>query len=158
MRWKINPGKSFTLTAAAAIVAVTLGGVFVWAGTPRARTISGGQAEQAGPSNKAPAGAILCRVLEVKQLPKLHLELAVFHQAHKEDGPRLGQLLLSRDGAEGRFETPDGNWHTATVLRLATCFGRGMLAFPASRASLVRKEEIWFKIPVRRGSASDTLR
>lgn len=119
------------------------------AGWPRPKDSSSGQARQ---SNQAPPGAVLCRVLEVKIVSSVRAELVIFHQAHNADGPKLGELLRSRDGAEGQFETPDGKWHAATVLRLATCFGRGMLVLPSARAGLVRKEEFWLKIPVQRGS------
>ncbi len=85
--------------------------------------------KQAQPSEGAKA-AIACRALEVKTAEKLGVTLVLFHQASRTDGPRLGELLRANDGASVWFETSDGRPHPATVFRMGTCFGRGLLVFP----------------------------
>ena len=67
--------------------------------------------------------------------------VVMFHQRDKADGPRLGELLLAHSGEEVQFETRDGRRHRATVARMKSCFGRGLLIFAARAARLVEKED-----------------
>jgi hypothetical protein len=96
--------------------------------------------------------AIACRVLEAKIVQQFSVAVAVFHQARASDGPRLGELLRQHDGAAVEFETSEGHSHPATVLRLGTCFGRGLLVFPAASARLGKNEEFWLRFPEEKGS------
>jgi hypothetical protein len=146
------PGKREAICRACRFILIAVAAAASLGARKAAKNPAAGQPQPSSQARQAPADAILCRVLEVKTAPKERVELAVFHQARKEDGERLGELLRSRDGAQGKFQTPDGRWHAATVLRLGTCFGRGVLVFPARGASLVRKEEFWLKIPIETGS------
>ena len=92
-----------------------------------------------------PKQGLACRVLDSWKVKDPAVALAIFHQAHKADGPELGAMLRSRDGARVEFETPDGEWHSATVLRAGSCFGRGLLVFPAAGPSLSKHEIIRVK-------------
>jgi hypothetical protein len=74
------------------------------------------------------------------------VSLVIFHQAKKDEGSRLGALLRSNDGAEGEFQTPAG-WRAATVLRLGTCFGRGLLVFPSASARLTKRQQFLLRFP-----------
>lgn len=92
-------------------------------------------------------GALICSTLEVKIAERMGVTLATFHQANKGDGPRLGELLRQNDGASVEFETSDGRTHRATLLRLGSCFGRGLLVFPAGSAHLTAREQFWLRFP-----------
>ena len=98
-------------------------------------------------SPPAAGAAIVCRALEVKTAEQMGVALVLFHQASRSDGPRLGELLRANDGAAVEFETSDGRSHTATLFRLGTCFGRGLLVFPAGSARLSRQEQFWLRFP-----------
>jgi hypothetical protein len=93
------------------------------------------------------SAAVVCRALEVKTAEQMGVALVVFHQASKSNGLRLAELLRANDGASVEFETSDGQSHTATLFRLGTCFGRGLLVFPAGSARLSRQEQFWLRFP-----------
>ena len=101
--------------------------------------------EQLQPPEAARA-AIACRALEVKTAEKMGVTLVLFHQASKTDGSRLGELLRANDGASVEFETSDGRSHPATLFRMGTCFGRGLLVFPAGSARLSPHEQFWLRL------------
>lgn len=105
----------------------------------------GGQSEPKAPA--ASGAAMACRALEVKTAAQMGVALVVFHQAQSSDGERLGELLRENDGATVEFETPDGQVHPATLFRLGTCFGRGLLVFPAGSAQLSKQEQFWLRFP-----------
>lgn len=93
-----------------------------------------------GGNAPAGAGTILCRVLEAKTASHLDVRLVIFHQAQPSEGSRLGKLLRAHDGAQAEFETSDG-WHSGTVLRLGSCFGRGLLVFHGASLRLAKGQE-----------------
>ena len=95
------------------------------------------------------AQTILCRALEVKTDPKTAVTVVVFHQASKADGPALGEMLKSNDGANVEFLTSDGKPYAATVFRLDTCFGRGLLVFSSATAHLNSHEQFSIRVAVR---------
>ena len=86
-------------------------------------------------------GTITCRVMEVFVAKPLGTTAVIFHQSAKADGPRLGQMLLVHTGEKVEFETPDGRRHEATVERVKSCFGRGLLLFHSNEADLAAKED-----------------
>jgi len=90
-----------------------------------------------------PAGAetIECRAMEVFQAERLGATAVIFHQRDKADGPRLGELLQSHSGEDVEFETHDGHAHRATVARVKSCFGRGLLLFATSDAQLAAGDD-----------------
>jgi len=104
-------------------------------------------AAQTTPKTSESGQAVACRVLEAKVVEEMGVALIVFHQAERSDGARLGELLRQNDGAKIKFKTSDGRTHTATLLRLGTCFGRGLLVFPAGSARLARHDQFWLKFP-----------
>ena len=83
---------------------------------------------------------INCRVMEALVAERAGATAVIFHQRDKADGPRLGELLLAHSGEGVEFETPDRRWHRATVARMKSCFGRGLLIFAAGEAKLAEKE------------------
>lgn len=94
-----------------------------------------------------PSQTIPCRVMEVASSSRFHVRLAVFHYLNEADRAQLGKLLRENDGSSVEFRTVDGNWQNATVIRLKTCFGRGLLLFPISVAPLAAKDEILIRFP-----------
>lgn len=88
-----------------------------------------------------------CRVLEAAVSAPFHVRLAIFHYRDAEDRSRLGALLRQYDGHTVQFQAGDGAWQTATVLRLRTCFGRGLLVFSTSAPPLAAKQEILVRFP-----------
>jgi hypothetical protein len=100
-------------------------------------------------SHSAPAAAntVPCRVLEAHTGQQLRLTLVVFHHRDEKERVRLGTLLRERSGASVEFQTADGRWYSGTVLRLKSCFGRGLLLFPTGTAQLAERDEILLKFP-----------
>ncbi len=94
---------------------------------------------------QAPAG-IACRVLEVHTSERERVTLVLFHQSEKSDGPRLGALLRTHDGEPVEFEAGDGRAHPATLFRLGSCFGRGLLVFPAGSVQVSKNEQFRLKL------------
>jgi hypothetical protein len=84
---------------------------------------------------------ITCRAMEVFASKQLGTTAVIFHQRDKADGPRLGELLMAHTGEEVEFETADGRRHPATVGRIKSCFGRGLLLFASKEAKLAAKDD-----------------
>ena len=93
------------------------------------------------PGQASSAQTVTCRVIESKTAEGLGLRLVVFHHRQSADRDRLGALLRQHDGEAVDFRTPGGDWQTATVLRLRSCFGRGMLGLRAAQARLAEGDE-----------------
>ena len=79
--------------------------------------------------------------MEVFQAERLGATAVIFHQSDKADGPRLGELLLAHSGEDVVFETRDGHAHSATVARVKSCFGRGLLLFATRDAQLAADDD-----------------
>lgn len=87
-----------------------------------------------------------CRVMEVFVAEHIGAA-AIFHQRDKVDGPRLGELLLTHSGQEVEFETRDSRRHRATIFRVKSCFGRGLLLFAPGEAKLAEKDDFVLRLP-----------
>ena len=90
---------------------------------------------------KAEPQTINCRTMEVFVAKSRGASVLIFHQRDKADGPKLSELLEKYAGQEVEVETGDGKRHRATVERIKSCFGRGMLIFSADEANLRVKED-----------------
>ncbi len=104
----------------------------------------------AGPRPRPPAASeqvVACRVLEVETSPQNALTLVVFHHRDAQERELLGTLLRERSGTSVHFQTADGAWHKATVLRLKSCFGRGLLLFSAGAPHLTERDNFLLKFP-----------
>ena len=101
---------------------------------------------QANPPSVAPA-SVTCRVLEVFEAESPGAAVVIFHQRQKGDGPRLGELLLAHSGGEAEFVVNGGPPHRAKVFRVRSCFGRGLLIFPAAEAKLAEKDDFILRFP-----------
>jgi hypothetical protein len=89
---------------------------------------------------------IPCRVLETMLSRTLQIRLAIFHYRDTADRERLGKILREDDGDQIQFQSSDGTWHSATMFRVRTCFGRGVLVFRASEARLAAKQGFLLRI------------
>jgi hypothetical protein len=92
-------------------------------------------------------GTVECRAMEVFVAERLGATAVIFHQRDKADGARLGELLLAHSGAEMEFQTSNGKWHRASVFRVKSCFGRGLLLFPASEGKLAENDDFLLRFP-----------
>jgi len=86
-----------------------------------------GAARQAASADASP---IACRALEVHASANPSVTVVVFHQQDKNDQERLASLLRAHSGDRMEIDTGDGRWNGATVFRLKSCFGRGLLLLP----------------------------
>jgi hypothetical protein len=103
----------------------------------------------AQPAFTAPAAGetVACRVLEVHTSDHDGMTILIFHQRDKAGGPRLGEMMRVLDGKSVRFEKADAKPHSATLFRLRSCFGRGLLLFPSSSARLEAGDEFELQAP-----------
>jgi hypothetical protein len=90
---------------------------------------------------KADPLTVNCSTMEVMVAEWPGASVVIFHQRDKADGRKLSELLKKYAGQEVQFETGDGKQHRATVARMKTCFGRGVLIFVSDEANLGVKEE-----------------
>ncbi|MGH9430807.1 MAG: hypothetical protein ACRD3T_04635 [Terriglobia bacterium] len=94
-----------------------------------------------------PGQAIIpCRVLETMVSRQLHVRMAIFHYRDAADRERLGKILREDNGDQVRFQSTDGKWHSATLFRIRTCFGRGLLVFRVSEAQLAAKQDFLLRV------------
>ena len=94
------------------------------------------------PAQKEPEWeAVNCQAMEVFESRAIGATAIIFHQRDKMDGAHLGELLLAHSGEEVEFETADGKRHPATVGRVKSCFGRGLLLFDSKEAKLAPKDD-----------------
>lgn len=97
---------------------------------------------------RAEAVSIACRAMEVHTNLNLAMTIVMFHQRDKADAERLGVLLRRSSGETVEFQADEGSpWRRATVFRLKSCFGRGLLLVPAGGAQLKEGDEFLLKFP-----------
>ncbi|HYN15609.1 MAG TPA: hypothetical protein VES66_07460 [Terriglobales bacterium] len=90
------------------------------------------QAQAAPPATAADTGTIACRALEAHTDDDLKVTVVVFHQRDEAQRSRLATLLRGHSGAMVEVQASDGVWRRARLLRLKSCFGRGLLLVPAA--------------------------
>jgi len=98
-------------------------------------------------ATKAGNGPIVCSVMEAFEEGRLGVRAIVFHQRDKADGPRLGSLLLTHSGEEMELETARGGRYRATVFRVKSCFGRGLVLVPTAKLKLGEQDEFTLRLP-----------
>ena len=87
--------------------------------------------------------------MEVFTARQLGTTAVIFHQLDKADASRLSDLLKVYSATQVEFETRDGRKHRATVMRMKTCFGRGLLLFPSAEAGLGENYDFMLRFPAR---------
>lgn len=73
---------------------------------------------------------IACRALEVHTDDELKVTVVVFLQRDEGQRSQLAALLREYSGAMVEVQTGNGAWWRARLLRLKSCFGRGLLLLP----------------------------
>ena len=98
-------------------------------------------------ATKAWSGPIACSVMEAFEEGRLGVCAIIFHQRDKVDGPRLGALLLTHSGEAMELETVGGGRYRATVFRVKSCFGRGLVLVPKAKLKLGEQDEFTLRLP-----------
>ncbi len=95
----------------------------------------------------AETGVIACRVMEAHTSANPATTVIVFHQQHKEDGPRLAAVLESHSGEQMEIQAGGAVWMAVTVFRLKTCFGRGLMVLPPGAPEIKDGATFLLRIP-----------
>jgi len=89
---------------------------------------------------------IACRALETHTDDELKVTVVVFHQRDEGQRSQLAELLRGHSGQMVEVQAGDGPWHHARLVRLKSCFGRGLLILPAS-APFLERTEFMLRLP-----------
>jgi len=127
-------GRPFALIALAMVLVIPLSGPSHGAQVQAAKVDAGN-------------GPILCSVMEAFEEGRLGVRAIVFQQHDKADGPRLGALLLAHSGEEMELETTGGRRYRATVFRVKSAFGRGLVLVPTSKLRLGEHDKFTLRLP-----------
>ena len=110
----------------------------------------------AAPKPAAPAArgvdlnVVKCHALETHSNSQPAVSIVVFNQAVKDDHERLSDLLKDNDGGSVEIKTEDGKWHTASLARLRSCFGRGLLFFSGEASPLQEHDDFMLRFPAKK--------
>jgi hypothetical protein len=107
---------------------------------------SAAKAGATSPANHE-AHLVECRVLEAHQTSERGVTIVIFHQEAREEHQRLADLLKRYSGGNVEWQRSDGQWAPATVIRLKSCFGRGLLVIPAAAGAPEDGEGFVLKFP-----------
>ena len=88
---------------------------------------------------------IAARVMEVHNDATTGATVAIFHQADARDRDTMSDFLRIHADGNVQFRTADGLTRMARVFRLGSCFGRGLLVFPAPAARLRPQDKIFLQ-------------
>ena len=106
------------------------------------------QTVQHRPADQNPR-VVACRVMEAHTNSTPAVTLVLFHQRDKADAQRLQTLLRGASEKAVEFQATDGTaWQTAQMVRLKSCFGRGLLILPAGGTPLAQGATFELRIPV----------
>jgi len=101
----------------------------------------------AGLSGGQEAVTIRCRALETHASDERGVTIVVFHQEAKEDQKHLSDLLKQFSEATVEWQRGGDKWENATVIRLKTCFGRGLLMIPSTMVAPKDGESFLLRFP-----------
>lgn len=99
------------------------------------------------PRSTATPNLVTCRILEVHANKDPGVVLVIFHQRDKQDQPRFAALLKQSNGGAIQIRPAGAQWQTVPVIRLKSCFGRGMLILPAGTTSLKEHADLMVRFP-----------
>jgi hypothetical protein len=102
---------------------------------------------EAAPPTKQEARVIECRTLETHTSSEHGVTIVIFHQEAKEEQQHLSDLLRRYSGTNVEWQGNDAKWEPATVIRLKSCFGRGLLVIPAAASAPKDGESFLLKFP-----------
>jgi len=101
--------------------------------------------QQVSPSGVA-AGSLGCRALETYTDGELKVAAIVFHQHDEAQRSQLAVLLRDHSGEMVEIQGEDGKWRRARMVRLKSCFGRGLLLLTAP-APFSEHAEFLLRVP-----------
>jgi len=94
----------------------------------------------------APAVVIACRALEVHTDPELKVAVIVFHQRDHAQRSELAVLLRDHSGETVEIQGDNGSWQSARMVRLKSCFGRGLLMM-AAPSPIAQRSQFLLRVP-----------
>lgn len=103
---------------------------------------------QAPPLASPPPGTIACRALEAHTDDALKVTVVVFHQRDEAQRTLLAALLREHSGEMVEVQAGDGGWRRARLVRLKSCFGRGLLML-AAPAPFADRGEFALRLPAK---------
>ncbi len=103
-----------------------------------------GPAGRAAPAKTSPAASavttVACRAMEVLTDGAHRTTVIVFHQRDDASRAALAELLRAYSGDAVEIQAGDDHsWQRATVFRLKSCFGRGLLLVPSGAAQQLKE-------------------
>ena len=98
------------------------------------------------PAHNGSAVPLACRALETFTDPDLKTAVVIFHQRDEAQRSELAVLLRDHSGEMVEIQGADGGWRKARMLRLGSCFGRGMLLL-AAPSPLAQHEQFLLRVP-----------
>jgi hypothetical protein len=107
-------------------------------------------AKPSATSGQPAARYVNCHAMETHVNAQPAVTVVVFTQRYKPDHARLSDLLKESDSAAVELRTSDGKWHKATLVRLRTCFGRGMLFLAADSGAPHDRENFLLRFPPKK--------
>jgi hypothetical protein len=99
-----------------------------------------GVAQEAPLPQTAEPRPIACRALESHTDKELNVAVIIFHQRDEAERDRLATLLHAHSGEVVEIRAGDSGWRRARLLRLKSCFGRGLLLVSAPATISERAE------------------
>ena len=108
--------------------------------------LPGLSAAQAAPPASPQTGTIACRALEAHSDDALKVTVVVFHQRDDAQRSQLAELLREHSGQMVEVQASDGSWRRARMVRLKSCFGRGLLLLPVP-APFSERAEFALRLP-----------
>jgi hypothetical protein len=106
-----------------------------------------GQGQQAPAAPTGGSSVVACRILEIHANKEPGVVLVIFHQRDKKDQPRFAALLKQSTGGAIQIRPTGAQWQSAQVVRLKSCFGRGLLILPAGTTALKERADLLVKFP-----------
>ncbi|HUI83993.1 MAG TPA: hypothetical protein VL240_07210 [Candidatus Binatia bacterium] len=89
---------------------------------------------------------ITCVALEIHASGDPKVVAVVFHQRTESQRSELATLLREHSGELVEVQASDGGWRRATMVRLKSCFGRGLLLL-APPAPFPEHTEFMLRLP-----------
>lgn len=119
----------------------------------RAASCCAATAPKAATAKKpADPNVVTCHALETHTNAQPGVTIVVFNQKIKDDHERLSDLLKDNEGASVEIKAADGNWRAASVARLKSCFGRGLLFFPGETPPVQEHDDFVLRFPAKKTS------
>ena len=119
------------------------------------------QEPQHRPAEQSPR-VVACRVKETHASRDPAVGLVVFGQRDKADSERFHALLRrAQEGGPVEFQASEGaTWQQARIVRLRSCFGRGLLILAGGAAAPAEGSTLLVRFPVStlKPAASPTVR